>query len=191
MSKSVDDLPCFTIDSLRTEAGEMLLTGHFNRAVSVHTRGSGYLGWHYLYSFGAPYLAATVVSFDSASGRAVYRVSKNHALKKRLQAGADLRWLSAAIRPEAVDAVLDTTHEWKALVFGYHDAFSRKTKQNLSRQAAKSRRSGMKSGHEHCGICMASIVIGDKYYPYSNYLFCANCYEKYLRTHDLSFLFPS
>ena len=157
--RSLEDLPKFTVRSVREQDNQLVLSGVFDRLDGVRAE-----GWDYLYSFGPPYLAADVASLDLKSKCAEYRVFREHGLRKDVLPQTVLYWLSAYWKPDLVDAVLDAQYVWTA------------------QQVAVD--------HEHCDICNCRISAGSEFYSYSTNVFiCADCFEKFAKPHDLSFLF--
>ena len=190
MAKTLEDLPKFTVHSMEADGEHVLLEGLFDRIEGVRVD-----GWDYLYSFGPPYLAAEVASFDSQSKQAAYRVFREHASAKN-GPGSVLYWLYAYWKHEVVDAVLDLQHVWAPLKFVAQDAYSRHWGSGRALSpvsqgppaAAEYVRINDGWNHEHCGICNGHIDPGDEYYQRERVFICQTCFEKFVRTHDLSFL---
>jgi len=189
MPKGLNDLPQFTVRSVQVDGERVLLNGVFDRIDGVHTD-----GWDYLYSFGPPYLAAEVVNFDSQSYQADYRVFRDAVTIKGLQPGNVLYWVSAYWTPAVIDAVVDLQHVWTVHTFVPQDAYSRDNGRVLTPVSqgppvpAEYTRVNTVWDHEHCGVCNAKISRGDHYYEREQNFFCSECFEKFVRTHDLSFL---
>ncbi len=193
MAKGLEDLPQFTVRSIQADGEKVLLKGWFDRIDGVHTD-----GWDYLYAFGPPYLAAEVVNFDSKSNEADYHVFRDAAAGKDLRPGNVLCWISACWKPAVIDAVLDVQYEWTPQKFVAQDAFSWR-QENLRVVAPISQEppadvtdyTRVEKGwdHDHCGLCNTRISAGDQYYERKQTFICSKCFEKFVRTHDLSFLY--
>ena len=190
MVKTLEDLPKFTVHSMEADAEHVLLKGMFDRIDGVRVD-----GWDYLYSFGPPYLAAEVASFNSQSKRAGYRVFRKHASAKSVRPGSVLYWLYAYWKPEVVDAVLDLQYAWAPQIFVNQDAYSRRTDNwrvlsPVSQGAPGAEHAHVEGGwnHEHCDICNGHIDPGSEFYQRDYVFICHPCFERFVRTHDLSFL---
>lgn len=191
MTKTLEDLPKFTVHLIEADGEHVLLKGVFNRIDGVRVD-----GWDYLYSFAPPYLAAEVASFDSRSRQAEYRVFREHASAKNVRPGSVLYWLEAYWKPAVLDAVLDLQHVWVPQRFVSQDAYSHRIDNGTALSPvsegppAGAEYTRIKDGwdHEHCGICNVHVDPGDEFYQREYVFICRTCFEKFVRTHDLSFL---
>ena len=195
--KTLDDLPQFTVLAINTVGDEPELRGHFNRIEGV-LEGRG---WLYVPRAVADSPCVNLTSLDTSTHAAVLQTWHSET-NRWVTVGAVLPYLRGSWDPYDVSLVLDTERMWAKTIFEPRDAQvfydAKGTKgwcpvgQALPQgvMAAAIEKDGW--DHESCHFCSAAI--GSQGQPNgftndqdSNWV-CTSCYEKYIVTHDLSFI---
>ena len=187
----VNELPSMTIVSIDRDTAGIVISGRFDRLDGVRKSGWFWPG-------PGQYLFAELTHLDSAT-RAVVFTLNDQAEAERLSVGDRLPWFDGLWQVPVVQAIIDESHVWRPVTFQAPDAVHFRLGDGTGWQPMGGTLpkgavvTGVESGgwdHEHCSICDGYIDL-DRPKAYTtadgHWWLCSDCYERYGKTHDVSF----
>jgi len=182
---TLSDLPQFTITSRDRLPNGWALTGVFNHLETVRE------GRSWLYGSREEFLIGDLEELDSDTRDAVFVTPEDRAG----EVATTLAWLDGWWQALHLNVILDPDHVWNHLVFASSDALISRTpgwrrlRPTTEPQGEDEVRVAGAWDHEHCMLCNTHVNPGDGAYVDAdqNWL-CVDCYEKYAKLHDLSFV---
>ena len=187
----VDELPSMTILSINREGPSITIRGRFDRLDGLRESGWFWPG-------PGRYLFADLEGLDRNTGELTVTVVEPSEAEG-LSTGDRLPWFDAYWQVPVVDAIIDESHAWQPVTFEPSTAvhFSlgnsagwQPLGQDLPDGAVISHEEEAGWDHEHCSICTKQIN-SESPQAYltadGTWWLCESCYQRYGKTHDVSF----
>jgi hypothetical protein len=186
----LEDLPSMTIESIERNADGAVVRGHFDRIDGV-----GGSGWFRVSS--QHFFVASLEQIDPSSGGVAVSLTREE--DDGLSIGQRLPWFDGRWPAPVVQAIVDESYGWKPVVFkastavhfqlGNKRGWGKKGTPLINGEVVVRHEPGGWD-HEHCSVCDDRIDT-EKPQAYTTadgrWWLCAECYDRYARTQDVSF----
>ncbi len=194
--KLVTDFPRFSVSTVHRwedEHATVDLTGLFDRSEGVRD------GMRWLLLRDTESYHGKLSSFDREARTATFQT---HVEGNPTFEGKTFFYLDAYWKAYQVWMVADENHAWEQLTFLASDAVSDRVEDSEGKRLRRFRKATPQDlgnpslnivpggwDHEHCELCWAHIDAGDACFrDASDHWVCVQCYERYVKAHDLSFV---